>query len=241
MQKKRICSEKLNGYLVNRKAVEVINKYFADLKAQEVINRYDEEHPYQKLQPEQGIALRKVAMNGVEFLAYVKSAGKLKAIVNLERGKETLVSEIDFTATKAPAMEQLATAIVPKEVEENIHLRKVVVRETVRKRSKKLSFGETAPTKSKPFFAFVKQAGEVKAVVNVKTGEARVFANEDVVSETKVPDSKLIIDGVRYAKQDTLNGCPRYIVVKEAKRSLRKKLSINGPIVTAAMRVLRRL
>lgn len=238
---KRICSEKLNGYLVNRKAVEVINKYFADLKAQEVINRYDEEHPYQKLQPEQGIALRKVAMNGVEFLAYVKSAGKLKAIVSIESGKATLVSEIDFTATKAPAMEQLATAIVPKEVEENIHLRKVVVRETARKRSKKLSFGETAPTKSKPFFAFVKQAGEVKAVVNVKTGEARVFANEDVVSEVKLTDNRFTIDGVTYAKKDTIDGFARYAQIKEAKKSLRKKLSINGPIVTAAMMVLRRL
>lgn len=236
---KRICSEKLNGYLVNRKAVEVINKYFADLKAQEVINRYDEEHPYQKLQPEQGIALRKVAMNGVEFLAYVKSAGKFKAIVSIESGKATLVSEI--TATKAPAMEQLATAIVPKEVEENIHLRKVVVRETARKRSKKLSFGETAPTKSKPFFAFVKQAGEVKAVVNVKTGEARVFANEDVVSEVKLTDNRFTIDGVTYAKKDTIDGFARYAQIKEAKKSLRKKLSINGPIVTAAMRVLRRL
>ena len=238
---KRICSEKLNGYLVNRKAVEVINKYFADLKAQEVINRYDEEHPYQKLQPEQGIALRKVAMNGVEFLAYVKSAGKLKAIVNLERGKATLVSEIDFTATKAPAMEQLATAIVPKEVEENIHLRKVVVRSAARKRSKKLNLGETVPTNSEPFYAFIKQAGSVKCIVNIKTGEARIFANEDVISSSKVSDGRFTIDGIIYGKKDTLNGFARYEPIREAKKSLRKKLSINGPIVTAAMRVLRRL
>ncbi len=235
---KRICSEKLNGYLVNRKAVEVINKYFADRKVQEVINRYDEEHPYQKLQPEQGIALRKVAMNGVEFLAYVKSAGKFKAIVSIESGKATLVSEIDFTATKAPAMEQLATAIVPKEVEENIHLRKVVVRSAARKRSKKLNLGENAPTNSEPFYAFVKQAGPIKAVVNVVTGEARVFANEDVVSSSKVADGRFTIDGVTYGKKDTLDGFARYAPIKEVKKGLRKRLSINGPIVTAALRAL---
>ena len=89
--------------------------------------------------------------------------------------------------------------------------------------------------------AFVKQAGPVKAIVNIKTGEARVFANEDVISASKVTDGRFTIDGVTYGKKDTLNGFARYAPLKEAKKSLRKRLSINGPIVTAAMRVLHRL
>jgi hypothetical protein len=156
-------------------------------------------------------------------------SSKLNAYVANQKA-ETVINA--FTAENPAKMAGAA-------VEEKIHLRRVVVRSSARKRSKKLNPGETTPLNSSPFYAFVKQAGPVKVVVNVQTGEARVFANEDVISAVKVHSGKFTINGVTYAKKDTLNGFVRYEPVRE-KRSLRQKLSIHGPIVTAAMRALKK-
>lgn len=245
MNRKSICSSKLNAYVANLAANTVVNAYFAERKLVEEIDFYVKQHPYQKLQAEQGIALRTLTLCSapdVPVIAFVKTVGQLKAVLDVNTGAVVVLKKEGILSSQKVSDEgKLLAALVDVAVEETIHLRKVVVRQAARKRSGKLSFGETIATNSEPFYAFVKQAGPVKAIVNIKTGEARVFANEDVISASKVTDGRFTIDGVTYGKKDTLNGFARYAPLKEAKKSLRKRLSINGPIVTAAMRVLHRL
>lgn len=246
MNRKFICSSKLNAYVANLAANTVVNAYFAEQKLVEEIASYAKQHPYQKLQTEQGIALRALTLRtapDVPAVVFVKTVSQLKAVLDVNTGAVVVLEKEDILSShKASDQGKLLAALVADvAVEETIHLRKVVVRQAARKRSGKLSFGETIATNSEPFYAFVKQAGPVKAIVNIKTGEARVFANEDVISASKVTDGRFTIDGVTYGKKDTLNGFARYAPLKEAKKSLRKRLSINGPIVTAAMRVLHRL
>lgn len=242
---RKICSSKLNAYVANLAANTVINFYFAERKLVEEIDFYVKQHPYQKLQAEQGIALRTLTLRtapDVPVIAFVKTVGQLKAVLDVNTGAVVVLKKEDILSSQKASDEgKLLAALVDVAVEETIHLRKVVVLQAARRRSKKLSFGETIAINSEPFYAFVKQAGPVKCVVNIKTGEARIFANEDVISATKVTDGRFTIDGVTYGKKDTLNGFARYAPLKEVKKSLRKRLSINGPIVTAAMKILHRL
>lgn len=242
---RKICSSKLNAYVANLAANSVINFYFAERKLVEEIDFYTKQHPYQKLQAEQGIALRTLTLRtapDVPVIAFVKTVGQLKAVLDVNTGAVVVLKKEDILSSQKASDEgKLLAALVDVAVEETIHLRKVVVLQAARRRSKKLSFGETIAINSEPFYAFVKQAGPVKCVVNIKTGEARIFANEDVISATKVTDGRFTIDGVTYGKKDTLNGFARYAPLKEVKKSLRKRLSINGPIVTAAMKILHRL
>lgn len=242
---RKICSSKLNAYVANLAANTVVNAYFAERKLVEEIDFYVKQHPYQKLQAEQGIALRTLTLRtapDVPVIAFVKTVGQLKAVLDVNTGAVVVLKKEDILSSQKASDEgKLLAALVDVAVEETIHLRKVVVLQAARRRSKKLSFGETIAINSEPFYAFVKQAGPVKCVVNIKTGEARIFANEDVISATKVTDGRFTIDGVTYGKKDTLNGFARYAPLKEVKKSLRKRLSINGPIVTAAMKILHRL
>ena len=113
----------------------------------------------------------------------------------------------------------------PQEVDESaiesgIHLRKMVLRVASTKqqeldREQKVDKTIAAFAKRKgnrPFYAFIKQAGSVAAVVDVKSGVSLVLNNDQIASQTK-PEARFKIDGVAYELKDTINGFKRFHAV----------------------------
>ena len=120
-------------------------------------------------------------------------------------------------------------------IDRQVHLRKIVLKTSAFSKTDKRNPTDTpAPQHSKPFYAFVLQAGTQKVIVPLETGFAKVYDNSEVVSETKVP-KMFYIHGVAYGRKDSVNGFVRYAPVRIKKKE-RRKLSVNGPLVTAALR-----
>lgn len=76
----------------------------------------------------------------------------------------------------------------------------------------------------KPFYAFVKQAGEQAVLIDIASGATQVVGNHQFASQTNV-NGRFKIDGVTYAQADTLHGLPRYRPVATDKRPRLTKIS----------------
>jgi hypothetical protein len=76
----------------------------------------------------------------------------------------------------------------------------------------------------KPFYAFVKQAGEQAVLVDVASGATQVVNNHQMAAQTNV-NGRFKIDGVTYGKADTINGMPRYKPVATDKHQRLTKIS----------------
>ena len=98
-------------------------------------------------------------------------------------------------------------------VEKNVQLSKVVLRIPMFKH-----------VSGKPFYAFVKQAGEQAVLVDVASGAVQAVNNCQIAAQTNVND-RFKIDGVTYAKADTINGMPRYKPVATDKYQRLTKIS----------------
>lgn len=119
-----------------------------------------------------------------------------------------------------------------------VHLRKVVLKtEALPQKQKRNPKDTPAAEHTQPFYGFVMHVGKTCIIVSVKSGKADAFKGDDVVSETVVT-GRFEIDGIIYAKKDTVNGFVRYTPVADKAHKPRKKLRVNGPLATAAMEEL---
>jgi hypothetical protein len=149
---------------------------------------------------------------------------KINAQVAYEKATEVIA------AYKAAHPQEMADAAMDSQV----HLRKLVLKASAfDKTGKRHHTDSPAAKQSKPFYGFVLNAGKKKVIVPVETGVAKVYSNEDILAEKSVQKT-FSVSGVTYAVGDTINGIARYVPVRSRKKE-RRKLRLNGPIVTAAM------
>ena len=102
-------------------------------------------------------------------------------------------------------------------IDSGVHLNKVVMRDR--------AFGNRA---GRPFYAFVKRAGDITILVDVASGKSALF-DDAVISSAKQVNERFEIKGVIYDQKDTVNGFPRYRAVgcvekPRAKAQLKKAL-----------------
>lgn len=100
--------------------------------------------------------------------------------------------------------------------EKNVSLVKVVLREPAFKH-----------LPGKPFYAFVKQAGEWGVFVDVSSGSAMAVSNHQVASQTNV-SGRFKINGVTYKQADTICGMPRYKAIGTDHRKRLTKIPLTS-------------
>ncbi len=87
-----------------------------------------------------------------------------------------------------------------------------------------------------PFYAFVKNAGQLIAIFDIETGSAKMVDPTIISSETDVKDKDIFkISGVNYGLKDTINGFKRYRPLTFEGKKPRQKMSVFSPEVVDAI------
>lgn len=146
----------------------------------------------------------------------------MKKIIALEKLNSLLVNIKADKAIKDFYV-QNPGSIDSSNIETKIYLKRVVLRVS--------AINNVAGV---PFYAFVKKADKMVAIVDVFSGSTQVIDPSIIASETDVKNDTFRIHGVTYGLQDVINGCKRYRPLSIEPSKPRQKMSLTDPEVTGA-------